>query len=453
MAIQRSLVEERLYDLESERRVLSAMLHSEDACIAGYDALRAEDFYSHKHRSIFELVCSLYEQEVRPTYVELLKEAHKLQLFTDPRDIEELQYIVEHFIDDENVHYWIKRVKDKTRLRKFENFLRQNYQRLMESELDDIEHVLLQAEEELTNLTALEIDDKVDSPFDLANLGYDEVERRFLRYKEIKEQHKGVLPLDGLDTGFDTLNHLTMGYKSGDLVIVGAQTGHGKTAFALHTAQAVAVENRYNVLYLNTEMSRVQIALRWGSMLSNIEHDLIRRGELTEAQLSRVLQGYSRLRESGFYSYPCPNLTPEKTISIARKFKIQHDIKLMILDYVGRMDKITNNLAEWQVLEQIVKTQKMLAQNLDIAVMCLVQLNEDGTLQGARRMKNECDLMLKLLPISREELEENEELKKYKRVNYYLYIDKNRDGIGGVGLPIYFDKARQTMRDAERISL
>ncbi|MCR4399539.1 MAG: DNA helicase, partial [Syntrophomonadaceae bacterium] len=80
-------------------------------------------------------------------------------------------------------------------------------------------------------------------------------------------------------------------------------------------------------------------------------------------------------------------------------------------------------------------------------------LNEDGTLQGARRMKNECDLMLKLLPISREELEANPELKKYSRCNYWLYIDKNRDGLGGKGIPIYFDKARQTMMDAERISL
>ena len=124
------------------------------------------------------------------------------------------------------------------------------------------------AEEELTNLTALEYDDHIDSPFDLATLGYDEVERRFLRFKEIKELHKGVLPLDGLPTGFDTLNHITLGYKPGDLIILGAQTGHGKTAFALHTSRSVSVDYQSTVLYLNTEMSRQQIALRWGSILS-----------------------------------------------------------------------------------------------------------------------------------------------------------------------------------------
>ncbi|NLB88030.1 MAG: DNA helicase, partial [Syntrophomonadaceae bacterium] len=315
----------------------------------------------------------------------------------------------------------------------------------------DVEQILMEAEEELTNMTALEIDDKVDAPSELAKLGYDEVERRFLRFKEIKELHKGVLPLDGLTTGFDNLNHLTLGYKPGDLIILGAQTGHGKTAYALHTAKAVAVDSGKSLLYLNTEMSREQVALRWGSILSGIEHDRIRSGDINETELSIIFNGYSRLRESGFYSYPCPNLTPEKTISIARKFKAQKNIEMMIIDYVGRMEKSDPKLAEWQILEQIVKTQKILAQNLKIVVMCLVQLNSDGTLQGAKRMKNECDLMLKLMPIPREELEENEDLKNYKNPNYYIIIEKNRDGRSGVRIPITFDKERQILKDAERI--
>ena len=451
--VLRQLDEDNLFDLESERRVLSSMLHAEDACVEAYNALTTVDFYSPKNATIFDLICSLFEREIRPTFVELLKEAHSLGLLTNPRDIEELKYIAEHYIDDENIRYWIKRVKDKSRLRKFEAFLRHSFQMVLERQDIEVEEILLAAEEELTNLTALEYDDHIDSPFDLATLGYDEVERRFLRFKEIKELHKGVLPLDGLPTGFDTLNHITLGYKPGDLIILGAQTGHGKTAFALHTSRSVSVDYQSTVLYLNTEMSRQQIALRWGSILSGIEHERIRSGDINETELSIILEGYSRLRESGFYSYPCPNLTPEKTISIARKFKAQKNIDMMIVDYVGRMDKVDPKLQEWQMLEQIVKTLKMLAQNLNIVVMCLVQLNPDGSLQGAKRMKNESDLMLKLTPIPREELEENEELKKYKNPNYYIHIDKNRDGRSGVRIPITFDLQKQIMKDAERIAL
>ncbi|MBC7074894.1 MAG: AAA family ATPase [Syntrophomonadaceae bacterium] len=453
LKLREELREDLMFDLESERRVLSSMLHSEDACIEAYSLLSTSDFYSPKHAAVFELIISLFEREIHPTYVEMLKEAHSLGLLTNPQDIEELKYIAEHYIDDENIKYWIKKVKDKSKLRKFEAFLRKNYQVLGEQQEIDVEQTLMAAEEELTNLTALEIDDWIDTPEDMANLGYNEVERRFLRFKEIKEKHKGVIPLDGLPTGFDNLNHITLGYKPGDLIILGAQTGHGKTAFALHTAKAIAVDNKKNILYLNTEMSREQIALRWGSILSGIEHDRIRSGDINETELSIIVNGYSRLRESGFYSYPCPNLTPEKTISIARKFKAQKDIQMMIVDYIGRMDKLDMRLQEWQILEQIVKAQKMLAQNLKIAVMCLVQLNPDGTLQGAKRMKNECDLMLKLSPISREELEENEELKKYLNPNYYIFIEKNRDGRSGVRIPVNFDLQKQTMKDAERVAI
>ncbi len=444
----------QLFDLESERRVISSMLHSEDACIEAYNSLQVTDFYSPQHGTVFELTSSLYEREIRPTYVELIKEAHTLGILTNSRDIEDLKYIAEHYIDDGNIKYWINKVRDKSRLRKYESFLRRSYQVLKEELDQDVEQILMAAEEELTNLTALEIDDHVDTPQDMAKLGYEEVERRFLRYKDIKELHQGVIPLDGLPTGFYNLNKVTLGYKPGDLIILGAQTGHGKTSFALHTANAVAIRNKNNLLYLNTEMSRPQIALRWGSILSGIEHERVRSGEINESELSRILHGYSQLGESGFYSYPCPNLTPEKTISIARKFKAQKQIDMMIIDYIGRMDKQDSRLQEWQVLEQIIKTQKMLAQNLQIVVMCLVQLNPDGSLQGAKRMKNECDLMLKLSPIPKEEMEESEELKKFDTMpNYAIFIDKNRDGQSGIRIPIYFDLQKQVMKDVKRVTI
>jgi len=195
-------IQDNLFDLESERRVLSAILHDEEACIEAYNSLKASDFYSPQHATVYELVMSLYEREIRPTYVELIKEAHSLGLLTNPRDLEEIQFIVEHFIDDQNIKYWIKRVKDKARLRKFAKFLHKSYQ-LLQSEQDyEVDDLLMEAEEELTNLTALDVDEQVDSPFDLANLGYEEVERRFLRSKEIRGLHKGVIPLDGLPTGF-----------------------------------------------------------------------------------------------------------------------------------------------------------------------------------------------------------------------------------------------------------
>lgn len=446
---------QNLYDRESEVHVLAAMMDDDDACLEAYTRLVREDFYIPLHSVIFSLISDLFEREVRPSFIELLKEGQLLGLFTRENDRSALQYISEQIIDSSNIDYWIENVRNKSMLRKLSRFLRIMNEKVNDpSEQENAENLLYFAEEELTNLTAFDAGDVVDSPEDVSRLCYDEIERRYLRFQEIAKQNKGIIPLDGLPTGFDSLNHLTLGFKPGDLIILGAQTGHGKTAFALHLANEIAVKHKTPILYLNTEMSREQIALRWGSILTGIEHERIRSGEITQAELSRCFNACAKLSESGFYAFPCPNLTPEKTTSITRKYRVQKKIEMLIIDYVGRMDKIDPKLQEWQMLEQIVKTQKILAQNLNIVVMCLVQLNPDGTLQGAKRMKNECDLMLKLAPIPKEELENNDEFQKYETVpNYSLYIEKNRDGQSGVRIPILFDLQRQILQDAKRVSI
>lgn len=444
-----------LYDRESEYHVLAAMLDNDEACLEAYTRLNKDDFYIPLHSVVFSLITSLYERDIQPSFIELLKEGRLLGYFESENDRNALQYISEQIIDSENIDYWIKNVKNKATLRKLDKFIRLMNQKISNpTEQENAEGILYYAEEELTNMTAFDTGDAVDSPQEVADLCYDEIERRYLRYQEIAKQNNGVIPLDGLPTGFDSLNNLTLGFKQGDLVIIGAQTGHGKTAFALNLANEISVKHKTPILYLNTEMSRQQIALRWGSILTGIEHERIRSGEISQAELSQCFNACAKLGESGFYAFPCPNLTPEKTISITRKYKVQKHIEMLIIDYVGRMDKMDPKLQEWQILEQIVKTQKILAQNLKIVVICLVQLNPDGTLQGAKRMKNECDLMLKIAPIPQQELEENQELQKYETTpNYSIFIEKNRDGQSGIRIPILFDQQRQVMHDAKRTSL
>lgn len=239
-----------------------------------------------------------------------------------------------------------------------------------------------------------------------------------------------------------------MGYKPGDLVILGARTGHGKTAWSMNLAATVSVlaKETEPILYLNTEMSKQQIALRWASLLSTVEQQRIRFGNISDKEFLNISNGYNQLYNSRFYSQAVPKLTPEKCVSIARKYKVQKGIKMIIVDYVGRMEKLSDNMKEFQMLEMIMRTLKTLGQTLDIAVVALVQLNDDGSLQGAKRMKNEADLMLKLEPITYEEANENQELQDVA-ANYWIRIDKNRDGPGGIDIPILFDKKTMIMSD------
>ena len=173
--------------LIQKRPVSRPMIHKE------------EDFY-HPFIALFPLICQLYKRDVKPTFAELLKESQNLNLFRTQQEISELAYIAEHFIEGENITYWLQRVKDSSRLRKFEAFLRRYHQMIREKQLP-VEDLLMGAEEELTNLTVLEKDDHVDSPAELANLGYEEVERRYLRFKEISEVNKASCLLTACQPG------------------------------------------------------------------------------------------------------------------------------------------------------------------------------------------------------------------------------------------------------------
>lgn len=439
-------------DQEAERRVLSGMMNSETACIEAIDKIRDTQFTDRLNRQVFVLLSDLYIRGTRPTYIELIKEGTTLGLIEKTRDVGIIQNIAESYIDDKNITYWINKVIQASKARETQSLLRKYAAQLSESKTD-IQQFITEASSDFFALAMDAGSERIDTPQEIADLGIKLVNERVEKYRKLAEDCKvlGQVPMEGVPTGFKTLDNMTLGMKPGDLVILGAQTGHGKTAFAMNVARAACVENPNNILYINTEMSREQIARRWGAILSDVALYQIQSGSLTNDQRETVVQAYNRLRKSGFYPCSIPNLTPQKLDVLARKAKIQRDIKLVILDYVGRMEKILPDMTEWQVLEQVIKSMKLLAQNLKVACLVLVQLNPDGTLQGAKRMENECDLMLKMIPVSdngRKKIEEK--LKKhFEEFNYRIFVQKARDAESGVSIPLVFDKPRQQIREAE----
>jgi replicative DNA helicase len=440
-----------MIDHEAECRVLSSMLHSETACITALDNLTDDAFSNPLNRQVFLLILSLYTKGTRPTYVELVKEGSTLGLIQGIKDMEKIEQISEHYIDDENINYWIQKVRQASKARKAHEILKK-YTQIMNDGKFEVDQFISQASGDLFSLAIDSEEERIDNPEELAELGINLVLERVEKYRQMQDATKmfGDIPLEGLPTGIKALDNNTLGMKPGDLIILGAQTGHGKTAFALNVAKASSVDTYNSILYINTEMSKKQIAYRWGTMLSGMELHRIRAGNLTNEEKDMVVKSYQRLQTSGFYPIHIPNLTPEKLEILTRKAKLQKNIKLLILDYVGRMEKIQPDMQEWQVLEQIIKSVKLLAQNLEIACLVLVQLNADGTLQGAKRMENECDLMLKLLPVDEEGRERLEQRMKrrYEDFNYRLFIQKARDTESGISIPLVFDKGKQLIREA-----
>lgn len=444
-----------LVDTEAEQRVITSMLKSENACAEAITELEEKDFSDPFNLKVFSSITSLYVKNVKPTLSEVLKEGLQSQLIAKKQDIDRLTQTTSQYIDDENIGYWIQQVKTKSKMRLMNTMLDKYKETITTAKDSEATEIISKASDEFSSLSILSADENIQEPGEVAKLGYELVTKKMERYREAKNANPyGALILDGVPTGIDTLDQITLGYKPGELIILGAKTGDGKTSFALNTIEAVSVNAKQSTLYINTEMSKEQIALRWGCILSGVDHDKIRNGAITDKELDLIAEAYRKLTESQFYPVSIPNLTPSKLISVAKKAKLRKNVQLIITDYVGRMETFDPRLQEWQVLYNIVKAQKQMAQNLDCACMVLVQLNDDNSIQGAKKIKNESDLMLKLLPVPEDKVRGYEAEKgiMYENWNYELLIEKNRDGLAGNSIPLFFNKPTQKISQAVRIT-
>lgn len=451
---------EYITDREAEQRILSALVHSEASCIEVLSKVTDGDFADPMCRNLYLLGRGLFTRGVRPTFTEILKEGQDLGFIERPAVLEEIKYISQQYIDDHNINYWIGRVLNASKGRKAQHLIIQAAQELGKPDVDINQFI----QDTGADFMALAVDtdtERIETGADIGDLLAASLDENIEKWRKNQDNAKtyGQIPLDGVPTGLPSLDYMTLGYKPGDLIILGAQTGHGKTAFAINTTNAVCVEAGEPMLYVNTEMSRKQIAYRFGGMLSEIELHKIRVGSVTNNERAQVLAARELLNGSKLNVAHLPNITPAKLLMFAQKAKLQKDIKLLILDYVGRLDVSDPRHQEWEMLSALIKNIKIMAQNLEIACMVLVQLNADGSLQGAKRMKNECDIMLQLLPFGegKEGSDRKEQFQeKYGFVyepgcNYYLRIDKNRDGKAGVSVPLVFDMDIQRIREAREV--
>lgn len=423
------------YDMESERCIIAAMLDSEESLIESCATMQTDDFYEPRHQAMFSILNNLFIKSTKPTYLEMLKEGVKQGSLPTPEDREYAKQTIGYHVSSVNLPFWFKNVKDKSKLRKLRHSLMVLAEQIKDPGID-VDELVQNATRNISELTT-ETTEKIDTGADLVKVGKETIEERM--------NHKGEL--QGITTGIGKLNRLTSGWKGGDLILLSAESGVGKTAFAQSFIACGCFFQSNGTLYINSEMSRQQVIMRFASMLSGIEADKLKFGEITISEKNLIFESMEEIEKSPFFHYPSPSLNINKAASMIRKLQVQKGIKLVILDYIGRMDRVNKDMKEWEELHLICKTLKTIAQELNLAIIVLAQLNDDGALQAAKRMRNEADIMLKIQPMSNEE-QADAQTKGYKITpNYWIYLDKNRDGQGGVMIPVKFDKQRMQVID------
>jgi replicative DNA helicase len=403
------------------------MLDSEESLIECCATLDPDDFTDKRHIAIFYILSELYKKAKKPTFLEVVKEGGKRGLI-EKEDRDYLQQTIGFHVSTVNLPYWLEKVKDKSNRRK----LRLTLMKIAEDLKDEnipTDQLLLETQKKIMDITT-NITETVDTGKELSDYAKIVIQDRM--------DHKGEL--QGIPTGIKKLDRLTSGWKPEDFIMIAAETGKGKTAFAQNFILHSCFMQEVPTLYINSEMSKSQVVTRFASMLSEVNADRIRFGEIEPHEKERIDSCLNIMEYAPFYHYPKPDLALNKVVSMIRKYYVQKGIKFVVVDYVGRMNKLDKELKEWQVLENICKTLKTLAQELKIAVMVLAQLNDDQKLQAAKRMENESDIFIKLLPMTPEDLSEAKTKGYKKDPNYWVLLSKNREGQGEVKIPVLFRK-------------
>ncbi len=412
--------------------------------------LTADDFTDALHKQIFDLIVAIYNDGIVPSLGVFYKEAHKYGLVDSVRKLEEIKTALTDWeYTTDNIQYWINELISTSKARELFWVLRKYEATLSEYGKKDIDDTLAGAVNDLSQIDLGRTKDEMEDGKQIGIQLEEIVAAKISRYTEINLT--GKVALEGLPTGFSRLDQLTLGYKPGDLIILAAQTGHGKTAFALQTAKTIAIDHSKSLLYINTEMSKEIVYQRLCGVVSGVPFYDIRQGNLTQEDQSRVSQAIKIIKKSPITHVYAPHLTPVRCVVMGKRAKIQKKVEMIIVDYIGRMEKHDPKLQEWQVLEQVAKSMKLLAQELRIPVLVLAQLNEEGTLQGSKRIKNECDLLLILAPLKSNEKTEKYD-KRYLDANYRLYVSKNRDGEPEKNIALNFNKPLQQIRSAKPLN-
>jgi replicative DNA helicase len=351
---------------EGERIILGAILLDNALLAQAIEQLKIEDFYSPRHRRIFEAMVALFEaaRVIDPILIgEELKKDGVLESIGGVSTITNLTYGLPHFSD---LRDYIKVVKDKAILR---NLIRVCNEVTSEalSEEDDAENILDQAERRIFALA----DEKTRQGFSAIKPIAEDVIRKVEEYAK-RESHA----LTGLATGFREFDEKTSGLQRNDLVIIAARPSMGKTALCLTMAQNAAIQEKAVVALFSLEMSKEQLVMRMLSSEAKVDAHRFRTGYLTRDEWGRLAEGIQTLSDTRIFIDDSPGISVLQMRAKVRRLKAeQKALDLIVVDYLQLMSGSKRTESRQQEVSQISRELKALAKEMNVPVVALSQLS------------------------------------------------------------------------------
>ncbi|WP_088227219.1 replicative DNA helicase [Desulfosporosinus sp. FKB] len=368
-------------NLEAEQAVLGAMMLEPESASSIFEFLQAEDFYRDNHRLIFSAIRELFEKGDPIDLVsvaEILRQQGRIEQVGGIATISEIARSVPSAA---NVDYYSKIVSEKALLRQLIQVTSSIYERGYEPG-EEAKTLLEDAEKLILDLSRRRVKDGFSIIRDILLDTFEKIEYLYA--------NKGNLT--GVPTFFTELDRMTSGWQPSDLVIIAARPSMGKTALVLNMAQNAAVRANVPVAIFSLEMSKEQLVQRMLCGEAMVDQQRVRTGELLDADWPKLTRAVGPLSEAPIFIDDTVGISLAELRSKARRLKTEHNLSMIIIDYLQLLTVGKRAESRQQEVAQISRSLKGLARELKVPVIALSQLN-----RGVEQRQDKRPLMSDLL--------------------------------------------------------
>lgn len=315
-------------------------------------------FYQTDHQIIFDILLKLYEQNRPVDSIILREELVKRGLYEEIGGTAYLGQLLNTVPSAAHAEHYAGIVREKFLLRQLisasNDCLREAY---APHEKADI--IVDRAEHRIFDIAEKRIGSAIQPLESVLHEVYEMIEEKGRR---------------GIETDFHEIDDMLNGLQNGELIIVAARPSMGKTAFAMNLVEAVAANHRLPCAVFSLEMSKQQLAQRMLCSRAAIDAQKVRKGLLSAQEFQELAAVVVELSKAPIWVDDSPGLTILELRAKARRLKRQHDIKLIMIDYMQLMDNPGPESRQQQISE-ISRGIKAVARELSVPVICLSQLN------------------------------------------------------------------------------
>ena len=353
------------HSMEAEQSVIGSMIMDREAIVVASEMICGEDFYNKSYGVLFDSMVELNDQG-QP--VDLVTLQNRLKEKDVPPEISSLEFIrdlITAVPTSANIKYYANIVAEKSVLRRLIRLMEEIANNCYAGK-DSVEVIMEETEKKVFDLVQRRNTGDFVPIREVVMNAMDKIE---------KSSHNSG-GVTGIATGFIDLDYRTAVMQPSDLVLIAARPSMGKTAFVLNIAQYVAFHSGDCVAIFSLEMSKEQLVNRLFAMESKVDSQHLRTGNLSDLEWEKLIESAGMIGQSKLIIDDTPGISIAEMRSKCRKFKLEMDLKMIIIDYLQLMSGSGRGTdSRQQEISDISRSLKALARELSVPVLALSQLS------------------------------------------------------------------------------